>query len=99
VIDWLENYGLETTLGLNCREYFSVFPWSALLLITLTPITKHPDAIGHLNDLSKEVDQDWFKMLCDCVAINGMSALDDGTYKTLYALFREKRVSKLPSRY
>jgi recombinational DNA repair ATPase RecF len=60
------------------------------LPITLTPITKHPDAIGHLNDLAKQVGQDWFKMLCDCVAINGTSALDDETYKTLNALFRER---------
>jgi recombinational DNA repair ATPase RecF len=94
VIDWRENYGLETTLWLKLPRVFLSFPLECVLPIILTPITKHPDAIGHLNDLSKEVGQDWFKMLCDCVAINGLSALDDDTYKTLYALFR-KRASYL----
>jgi energy-coupling factor transporter ATP-binding protein EcfA2 len=58
------------------------------LRITFTPITKHPDAIGHLNNLAKEVGKTWFTMLCDFVAINGASTLDDDTYKTLYAIFR-----------
>jgi energy-coupling factor transporter ATP-binding protein EcfA2 len=64
------------------------------LPISLIPITKHPDAIGHLNDLAKQVNKTWFKMLCDCVAISGTSTLDDETFKTLYALFRG-RVSYL----
>lgn len=56
--------------------------------ITFTPITKHPDAIGHLNDLAKEVRKPWFTMLCDSVVISGLSVLDDDAYGVLFALFR-----------
>lgn len=48
---------------------------------------KHPDAIGYLNDLAIEVNQSWFRMICDLAAIRGMTTLDQPTQDTLLALY------------
>lgn len=48
---------------------------------------KHPDAVGYLNDLAKEIGEPWFTMVCDLVAVSGVSALDQPTLKTLFALY------------
>lgn len=47
----------------------------------------HPDAIGYLSDIAKEVNEDWFKMICDLAAVSGVSALDEPTLDTLVALY------------
>ena len=31
----------------------------------------HPDAVGYLNDLAKEINEPWFKMVCDLAAAVG----------------------------
>jgi len=46
----------------------------------------HTDAIGYLGDLSKEVNQQWFEMLCD-LGINNNSALTDSDVSVLLSLF------------
>ena len=48
---------------------------------------KHLDAVGYINDLAKEVGKDWFRMMCDIVAVTGASALDQPTIETLSALY------------
>ncbi|PKM47517.1 MAG: chromosome segregation protein SMC [Firmicutes bacterium HGW-Firmicutes-8] len=48
---------------------------------------KYPDAIGYLNDLAKEVGEDWFTMICNLSAIIGKSSLDKLDIETLLALF------------
>jgi recombinational DNA repair ATPase RecF len=47
----------------------------------------HPDAIGYLNDLANEINEPWFKMVCDLAAVSGVSALDQPTLDTLFALY------------
>ncbi|MDD5007242.1 MAG: AAA family ATPase [Syntrophorhabdaceae bacterium] len=47
----------------------------------------HPDAIGYLNDLAKEIDEPWFKMVCDLVAVSGVSTLDQLMLDTLIAFY------------
>jgi len=54
----------------------------------------HPDAIGYLNDLAQDIDEPWFKMVCD-LAISGESSLDQNSCDTLSAIFT-KRASYLP---
>lgn len=51
---------------------------------------KHPDAVGYLNDLVQEIHEPWFKMVCDLVALSGVSALDQPTLDTLFALYTGK---------
>ena len=43
----------------------------------------HPDAVGYLNDLVREVNEPWFKMVCDLVAVGSVSVLDEATLNTL----------------
>lgn len=50
----------------------------------------HPDAIGYLNDLATEINEPWFKMVCDLAAVSGVSVLDELTRDTLIAIYREK---------
>ena len=47
----------------------------------------HPDAIGYLNDLAKEINEPWFKMVCDLAAVSGVSTLDQLTLDELSALY------------
>jgi len=51
---------------------------------------KHPDAVGYLNDLATEINEQWFKMICDLVAVSGMSVLDEPTSDTLFALYTKR---------
>jgi len=51
---------------------------------------KHPDAVGYLNDLAIEINEAWFRMICDLVASIGVSGLDQLTLETLIALYTEK---------
>lgn len=51
---------------------------------------KHLDAIGYLNDLVKEVDEQWFKMVYDLVSVSGVSAIDQSMHDTLFALYTGK---------
>jgi len=50
----------------------------------------HTDAVGHLNDLANEVGEPWFKMVCDLASVSGVSALDELTLDTLFALYTGK---------
>lgn len=50
----------------------------------------HPDAIGYLNDLAKEINEPWFKMVCDLAAVSGVSVLDEPTRDTLFALYTNR---------
>lgn len=47
----------------------------------------HPDAVGHLNDLATEINEPWFKMVCDLVTLSGVSVLDEPTLDLLFALY------------
>ena len=47
----------------------------------------HPDAIGYLNELSNELDEAWFKMICDLAAMSGISTLDQAMHDTLFAIY------------
>lgn len=50
----------------------------------------HPDAVGYLNDLSTEIDEPWFNMICDLAAVSGVSVLDQPSLDTLFALYTDK---------
>jgi len=50
----------------------------------------HPDAIGYLNDLSKEVDEAWFTMVCDLAAMGVVPTLDQNMRDTLFSLYTNK---------
>lgn len=47
----------------------------------------YPDSIGYLFDLADEIDEPWFKMVCDLAAVSGVSILDPLTLDTLCALY------------
>jgi energy-coupling factor transporter ATP-binding protein EcfA2 len=51
---------------------------------------KHPDAVGYLNDLATEINEQWFTMICDLAAVSGVSVLDDQTHDTLFALYTKQ---------
>lgn len=51
---------------------------------------KHPDAVGYLNDLANEVNEPWFKMVCDLTAVSSVSVFDQPTLDTLFALYTNK---------
>lgn len=51
---------------------------------------KHPDAVGYLNDLANEVNEPWFKMVCDLTAVSNVSVLDQPSLDTLFALYTDK---------
>lgn len=53
-------------------------------------MSRHPDAIGYLNDLATEIKDPWFKMVCDLASVSGVSVLDEETRDTLFALYTEK---------
>lgn len=48
---------------------------------------KYPDAIGYINELSKEVNEPWFEMLCDLVTTGSVSTLDKSTIIKLCDLY------------
>ena len=48
---------------------------------------KHPDAVGYLIDLANEVNEPWFRMVCDLVVVSGVSTLGEQTRDTLIALY------------
>lgn len=48
---------------------------------------KHPDAVGYLYDLATEVNEQWFRMVCDLAAVSGVSALDQQMLDVLFALY------------
>lgn len=50
----------------------------------------HPDAVGYLNDLATEVNEPWFKMICDLAAVSGVSVPDQPSLDTLFALYTDK---------
>ena len=50
----------------------------------------HPDAIGYLNDLSHEINEEWFTMVCDLASLSGVSTLDNHASNELLALYTEK---------
>ena len=49
----------------------------------------HPDAIGYLNDLANEINEPWFKMVCDLAAVSGVSELEQPTLDILFALYKK----------
>jgi energy-coupling factor transporter ATP-binding protein EcfA2 len=53
-------------------------------------MSTHPDAVGYLNDLAKENNELWFTMVCDLAAVSGVSALDQSTLETLFAIYTGK---------
>lgn len=54
----------------------------------------HPDAVGYLSDLAKEIDEPWFTMIFDLAAVSGNPVIDQPTQDTLFALYT-KRASYL----
>lgn len=57
---------------------------------TMPAMPIHLDAIGYLNDLATEVNEPWFRMICDLAAVSGVSDLDQPSHDTLFALYTEK---------
>jgi len=53
-------------------------------------VPSHPDAIGYLNDLAKEINEPWFKMICDLVGLCGVTVLDQMMCDTLYSLYLKR---------
>jgi energy-coupling factor transporter ATP-binding protein EcfA2 len=53
-------------------------------------LKNHPDALGYLSRLSQEINQPWFKLICD-LAIEGYpTELDQLAIDTLLALYLER---------
>ena len=50
----------------------------------------HPDAVGYLSDLAKEINEPWFKMVYELATVSGVSALDDQTRDTLIAIYTKR---------
>lgn len=59
----------------------------------------YPDAVGYLNDLATEINEPWFRMICDLTATGGVSSLDQLTQDTIVALYtgRASYVGAMPS--
>jgi recombinational DNA repair ATPase RecF len=53
-------------------------------------MSKHPDAIGYLNELSSEINEPWFKMVCDLASVRSVSTLDEATREALVALYTKQ---------
>lgn len=53
-------------------------------------MSQHPDAVGYLNDLATEINEPWFKMVCDLVAVSRVPVLDEVTRETLLALYKKQ---------
>ncbi len=53
-------------------------------------MSRHTDAIGYLNDLTNEVGEPWFKMICDLAAIGGVFCLTQDQTDILSALIRKQ---------
>jgi DNA repair exonuclease SbcCD ATPase subunit len=51
---------------------------------------KHPDAVGYLNDLAVDINEPWFKMVCELAAVSGTAVPDQFTLDTLFALYTNK---------
>ncbi|MHB1267259.1 MAG: AAA family ATPase [Acidithiobacillus ferriphilus] len=43
-----------------------------------------------MNDLANEVNEPWFKMVCDLTAVSSVSVFDQPTLDTLFALYTDK---------
>lgn len=50
----------------------------------------HADAIGYLNDLAKDLNEEWFTMVCDLASMAGVSSLDSQLTNEMYALYTKK---------
>jgi hypothetical protein len=50
-------------------------------------VSKHADAVGYLRDLEKEVNQPWFKLICDESVKNPNNQLSASDLETLKALY------------
>jgi recombinational DNA repair ATPase RecF/ElaB/YqjD/DUF883 family membrane-anchored ribosome-binding protein len=50
----------------------------------------YPDAVGYLNDLATEINEPWFRMICDLTATGGISNLDQLTQDTIVAVYTER---------
>ncbi|MBI4996673.1 MAG: AAA family ATPase [Rhodocyclales bacterium] len=53
-------------------------------------MAKHPDAVGYLNDLAREVNEPWFQMICDLAAVSSVPVIDQPTIDTLSALYTDR---------
>jgi recombinational DNA repair ATPase RecF len=68
--------------------------------VTPTVAPRHPDAIGYLIDLAEEVNEPWFRMICDLAVTSGTCGLDQPTLNTLFGLYEKKAIyvgTKLPA--
>lgn len=50
----------------------------------------HADAVGYLDDLATEINESWFKMVCDLATVSGVSVPDQATLDTLFALYTKR---------
>ena len=50
----------------------------------------HPDAVGYLNDLAQEINEQRFTMVCDLAAVAGVRALDNQASTELFALYTKR---------
>ena len=53
----------------------------------------HADALGFLNELTIEINEPWFKMVCDLASVSGVSIPDQATLDTLFAIIRRGPVT------
>ncbi len=58
--------------------------------IPSTVTAKHPDAVGYLKDLADEVNESWFRMICDLAAATSPAQIDPPTFDRLLILYTEK---------
>lgn len=47
----------------------------------------YPDAVGYLNDLANEINEQWFSKVCDLAAVAGVSELDQQASAELFAIY------------
>lgn len=50
----------------------------------------YPDAVGYLNDLATEINEPWFRMICDLTTAGSVSDLDQLTRDTIIALYTDR---------
>ena len=52
----------------------------------------HPDAVGYLNDLAKEINEHWFTKVCDLASVAGVTSLDNQASKELFDLYTKNAI-------
>ena len=56
-------------------------------MTTVAAGPRHPDAVGYLNDLADEINEPWFKIICQLAVAGSSGAIDQGSIEKLTAAY------------